>query len=307
MRETIEQGIADQPVPEQAPALSPEIQEHDDFAASLEQLPSQVREVIGEEEQRLLRSLFEKDKATFEHSLDVARIVDRQWPEFSAELEKEGVTYADMARASTLHDIGKLDLPDCILKGSMDDHRFAQLLDQFIAEQPDAATELLQRKGLIGDGRTAGELSAEERAHLDHRDAVPLEFCFRGQPAAMAEIIHSGLDPQMTFMDALRTHEGKSEAYIGRLAAPGHEVAAGIAGSHHNYRQAEQLQYPYGSRLLEVSDAFEAMTHKRNYQEPMDETAAFERITALAKQGVFRPDIAERWIANYRGSAARAA
>ncbi|MFA5052258.1 MAG: hypothetical protein WC544_04365 [Patescibacteria group bacterium] len=305
MRQTIEQSI-----PSQAEVGGVSIREMDTFTHRLEKLPDHMKEALGPEEREMLRQVNEKDPITFEHSLAVARIVDTEWPAFSNDLKREGISYKDMARAAALHDVGKVALPDCILKSTLEDQQLADIFFQFVREQPDLATEIMRQKGRLSEKRTIDDVSRDALERMDHRDVLPLNFLYRNDPGAMAEIVQCGLDPHQTFMDALRTHEHKSRDFISRSSLSDREVVAALAGSHHNYNADAEVKYPRGSEmltlsvtaseLLHLSDVFQAMTGHRLYQKPLTESQALEEILQMADQGLFHKEVANRWVAEYK-------
>lgn len=312
MRQTFEGiDISDRGL-EAGPVTQTEKREADAFSLTFESLPGRVKETLGEEERSLLRQEYDKDPLTLRHSLAVTKIVDRVWPAFARELEQEGITYPDMARAAALHDVGKVALPDCILKSTIHQEQFAELFRAFAREQPDRATALMRNKGLLSEQRTVKDLSDETVSRLDYRDIVPLEFCFRSQPAAMAEIIHGGLDARMTFLDALKMHETKSKDIIRQTHLPDRELVAALAGAHHNYQAAASIEYRKGNEtkslpaeateFLHISDMVEAMTGHRAYQDSMTESRAFDRVAEMARQGLVDQDVAERWLQAYRSA-----
>ncbi|MFH1207016.1 MAG: hypothetical protein V1668_00210 [Patescibacteria group bacterium] len=312
MRQTLESVPGTDPTMERVSVSASPEQEVDDFTRSFERLPDRVRETLGAEERQMLRRIFDKDPFTFKHSVAVTEIINKVWGEFSGELEREGINYKNMVDAAALHDVGKLALPDCILKSSIQKDQFADLFMDFVREQPDRATDILRSKGILSGKRTAQDVTEKNLRRLDHRDVVPLEFCFRDQPAAMAEIIHSGLDAQGSFLDAIKIHEGKSREIISQSQLPHRELVAALAGSHHNYDAKAEVRYSNGneavklpvnaSEVLHISDVFQAMTGHRKYQDAMTESAAIDRIAEMARQGVLSNDIAERWVAAYKRS-----
>ncbi len=308
----INHGEAVHAAREEFPAAAPERADLPDISESLEHLPPELRESIGEEERRLLQRLHEKDKPTLEHSVAVAHYVDRTLPEFLDDLQREGVGPHQLEHAALLHDLGKLALPDCILKSSLDHRQFSRHFMDFLQEQPDRATALMRSKGLLSGRRQASDLPEEQLLALDHRDLVPLQFLYRGNPAAIAEVISARLNPEGTFLDALKTHERKSQEFVEQTHLPDREVVAALVGSHHNYDARSEVRYPHGSEvlklsvtaseLLHLSDVLQAMVGERKYQRPLTEPEALERISEQAAQGVFDQRIAERWLRAFRES-----
>ena len=302
MRETIEQTSATPAGLERVPVHTVEDEEVSDFYTTFEQLPSQAKEVLDGEAERWLQALWKKDETTLRHSLGVTAMIDQAWPAFAAQLEAEGITYPDLIRAAALHDVGKLDMPDCILKSALHREQLGEVCRAFASEQPEQATALLQQKGVLTPEQTVADISEAMWAKLDYRDAVSLGYLFRNNPAARAEIIQSGLDPQLSFYDALKMHEGKSAAYLTQAQLPNREIVASLAGSHHNYRDKADLAHPRGSALLKFLDTLQTMTHGRQFQEALSENEAQERITGLVRKGILDEAVVNQWRASRQGS-----
>lgn len=304
MRHSVEQ------LTDQAEVGDVSVREMDTFTDRFEQLPDRMKEVLGNEERRMLREVNQKHDVTFRHSLGVGTAVDTVWPAFADELEQEGVRYADMVRAATLHDVGKVALPDCVLKNTLKHDQLADIFMHFVRERPDLATEMLRRKGRLSDKRTASDLSPEILRGMDFRDVLPLDFLYREDPAAMAEIIQSGLDPHMSFMDALRSHEAKSKVMIEGSAVPNRELVSALAGVHHNYDARAGVQYRQdgemrtvpvaAAEVLHLSDVFKAMTDRDQYQETVGVDEELDIILQMADQGVFNREVARRWVEAYK-------
>ncbi|MFA6553865.1 MAG: hypothetical protein WCT27_05585 [Patescibacteria group bacterium] len=311
MRQTLEGTEISDRGPEVQSTPHSEQKEADLFLASFEALPDRVKETLGEEERRMLREINEKHNVTFEHSLGVATTVDAVWPVFADDLEREGVRYEDMIRSASLHDVGKVALPGCVLKSTLKDEQLTSIFMDFIRQQPDRATDLLRKKGRLSDKRTASDLSQDALTHMDHRDVLPLDFMYRDNPPAMAEIIQSGLDPQMSFMDALRFHEAKSGELIKQSNIPNHELVSVLAGVHHNYDARSEVNYQQdgqskslsvvAAEVLHLADVLKAMTTRDQYKPTVKADEALEQLAHMAEQGVFNRDVTQRFVQAIRG------
>ncbi len=287
------------------------VRELDTFDSRMERLPNRIKETLGEEERRMLSGISEKHEITFEHSLGVATTVDKVWPSFASDLERDGVRYEDMVRSASLHDVGKIALPDCILKSTMKDEQLAEIFFDFIKQQPDRATELLRKKGRLSEKRTVEDMSTDVLAHMDHRDVLPLDFMYRNNPAAMAEIIQCGIDPKLSFMDALRFHEAKSGEIIRQSNIPNRELISALAGVHHNYDARTSVQYQQGgetkalpvtaAEVIHIADVFNAMTGRDQYRPTVSAEEALVQLNQMADQGVFNRDVARRFTESVRG------
>ncbi len=247
-----------------------------------------------------------KDELTYAHSLEVARLASSTWPVFAEELEAAGITQADMVRAGALHDVGKLILPDSVLENDLGTEELRVMLREFIEDEPDEATALLRSKGKLSDKRTVRELSDDVLASIDPRDALPLEYLFRNNPTAQAEIISAGFDPHMTFMDALKKHETASAEIISGSEIDHRALVAALASAHHNYRGIDRLVYEQDGiehevpvtavELLHQIDVYQSMTGQRQYQQSMTEDQARARLEEMAEKKILNADILKRWM-----------
>ena len=275
----------------------------------INQLPLEIGEILGLEERKYLTILGQKDETTLAHSLGVSEIAHEQLSEFKEDLDKEGISPETFIRAAALHDVGKLSLPDCVLKGTM---TWKDFEDKFFAlrkTDPDFINQRLQQADRISSEQNVEDLNDEQMRGLglNYRDFVSLQQCFADDPASLQEIRAYGLNSEvMSFMDALRIHEKKSTEIIKQTDIPDKEQIAELAGSHHHYTKEAGEQFSrakevlrvsvLASELLHLADVYHAIKQPRSYKKLHSEVEALHIIMNEAKQGVFQLDIVKRWI-----------
>lgn len=267
------------------------------------ELPSEVKELISDEEAHYLALLNKKFDLYFNHSLEVARIAHREYDEFKDDLAAEGITKETFFRAALLHDVGKVGVPDCVLKGSFTDTYFREQFYSNLEADPDFI-----RAQLAKDGKNLDTMSDKDFMHLDLRDYVSLQQCFRDNPEAIDEIQRYGLDPYTeSFMDAIRRHEQYSRDIISESNIPDRERVADLAGAHHQYKEhgeeganvtKEVLRVSVvASELLHLADVHQAMIQRRRYADrsnsPVD---ALYFILEETKAGAFHEPVVKRWM-----------
>ncbi len=266
-------------------------------------LPPEIQGVIGPEEERILSVLHHKYEITFDHSFAVAEIANKQYEEFEKELEEASVSRDSYLRAALLHDVGKLGMPDPILKSSLSNRNFHDIFMHHKDNEPAFINSKLST-----NGKTVEDLSNGDIEQLDYRDFVSLSQCYEGDEPALDEIRKFGIDPDTTsFMDALKMHERLSEQIVKNMDIPDKDVVAGIVGSHHHYsRKDDEVQgFPKdiirisvtASELLHLADVYQAIVQQREYDEhPYSQIDALNIIMEQTEKGVFPADIAKRWM-----------
>jgi len=275
----------------------------------IEQLPSEIGEILGLEERKYLTMLDQKDETTLAHSLGVSKIAHKQLSEFKEDLDKEGISPETFIRAAALHDIGKISLPDCVLKGTITWKAFESKFFTLKNSGPAFIDQRLLERGLLSPGASINGMPDEQirDMRLDYRDFVTLEQCFAGDEASLDEIRRYNINPASTsFMDALRVHEAKSREIIKNTDIKDAALVAELAGSHHHYAKEAGEQFSRAkevlrvsvsaSELLHLSDVYHAIRQPRSYKKRYSEIEALHIIMNEAKQGIFRLDIAERWM-----------
>jgi len=275
----------------------------------INQLPHEIGDILDLEERKYLTMLGQKDETTLAHSLGVSIIAHEQLSEFKEDLDKEGISPEIFIRAAALHDVGKLSLPDCVLKGTM---TWKDFEDKFFAlrkTDPDFINQRLRQAGKISDELRVEDLSDEEirGMGLNYRDFISLQQCYADDLASLQGIRAYGLNPEtMSFMDALRIHEKKSSEIIKQTDIPDKEQIAELAGSHHHYAKETGEQFSrakevlrvsvLASELLHLADIYHAIKQPRSYKQSHSEVEALHIIMNEAKKGIFQLDIAKRWI-----------
>lgn len=267
----------------------------------IERQLKEIQELLGPQERRVLALLYEKDPTTFEHSVGVAHIGYEEYEEFQKDLEAEGITKEVFLRACTLHDAGKLMLPECILQNTKSWADFAKLFEEQQAHDPDFVSQ-----------RT--EASQQHETHqmpkgtkVNYYDLVSLRVLFKDNPQALEECKAYGFDADSTsFMDVIRSHQENSRKIINQLDIPEKDTIAELARSHHPYEKREGEDFPntkevlrfteVTAELLHLNDVYEAMTQKRSYHRKLREVEALHFVMEQIQQGEFKETIGKRWI-----------
>lgn len=276
----------------------------------IEKLPTEVQDLLGREERGLLALIDEKDQETFNHSLAVGKTAHMQLDEFGSDLDRQGMPREAFLRAALLHDVGKLSLPDCILKGSMTWRDFEDKFFELKNTDPDFINQRLLERGLMPPGSSIENVSEDEiRAmKLNYRDYVTLDQCYSDDEDNLEEIRKYNIDPSATsFMDALRLHETASRRLILQMEnIPDRYLVAELAGSHHNYSREKDEQYHpakevlrvsvLASELLHIVDVYQAIRQKRSYKESHSHIEAMYIIMKEAQEGEFDVGIVKRWL-----------
>jgi len=274
-----------------------------------EKISPEMGDILGSEEGRYFALLGEKDEITLEHSVGVVEIASDQLEEFNPDLEKEGVSRETFLRACALHDIGKLDLPDCILKGTMTWQDFENKFFELKKSNPDFINQRLWEAEILPKEESVQDLPDQEvqEMELNYRDFINLEQCFAGNLEALQEIRDYHIDSQTTsFMDVLRWHEEKSRRIIEHMDIADQETVAELAGSHHHYSREEGEPYPQSKGVLRVSvllselvhlaDVYHAISQSRLYKEKNSEIETLHIIMTETEKGGFQKEIAKRWV-----------
>lgn len=276
----------------------------------IEKLPPEVQDLLGREERGLLALIDKKDQATFSHSLAVAETASMQLEEFGGDLDRQGMPREAFLRAALLHDVGKLSLPDCILKGSMTWRDFEEKFFELKNTDFDFINHRLLERGLIPPGSSVGNMSDNEiRAmKVNYRDYVTLDQCYSDDKDSLEEIRKYNIDPSaISFMDALRLHETASSQLILQMEnIPDGYLVAELAGSHHNYSREKDEQYHpakevlrvtvLASELLHLADVYQAIRQSRPYKQKHSHIEAMYIIMQEAQEGRFDVGIVKRWL-----------
>lgn len=276
---------------------------------AIDALPSEIRETLGEEERRHLAHLQEKDPITFDHSLGVAVEAQNQLEEFEEDFKREGLSRESFLRASALHDIGKLALPDVVLKGKKGFGDFERMFFANINSAPSFIEEKLGSLGKLESDQSISDIDIKtiESWNLNYRDFVSLSQTFQKEPEALVQCQAYGFDVDtMSFMDALRIHEERTKDIIRRMDIPDKDVVIEIAGSHHNYSKMEGEDFSQAKEvlrmtelageLLHLNDVYHAITQARPYHKKRTEVEALYFILEEIHKGEFREDVGRRWM-----------
>jgi len=267
----------------------------------IEKQPREIQESLGIQERRVLALLYEKDPATFEHSIGVAKIGLEAFQEFEKDLASEGITKETFLRTCELHDAGKLLLPDCILKNTKSWKDFEQLFEIQKTRDTDF---VLQR---VDISRPPETHQMPKGGKLNYYDLVSLRVLFENNEQALAECQAYGFDVDTTsFMDVIRSHQESSKEIVLALDIPDKEIIAELVGSHHPYTKHQQEDFAstkevlriteVAGELLHLNDVYQAVRQERPYHRKFREVEALHFIMGQIQQGEFKETIGKRWI-----------
>lgn len=273
-----------------------------------------ARQLFREEEFRYLGLLEKKDSLTLDHSIGVVRVLLQELPEFKndlqEEMQKEGINFETLLSAAALHDIGKIGLPDHILKSTKKNIDLKNMLEQELNNADPFIEKRLHENGILENGVSLTEIP-KEMQHvflLDAREYLSLAVVFQNEPEALEECEAYGFDVNETsFMDVLRTHEEYSQRLVeGMESLEDHGEIAHLVGTHHNYKNSNESKLgisseilrisEFASELLHLADVFHAVMQERPYQQKTSEVKALSIIREQTEKGVFVEAIAKRWI-----------
>lgn len=301
-----EGGVGD--IKKQLETISPE--EVGDIRKRIENFSPEIYKILGEEEIAYLALLQKKDDITFFHSLAVAETARLQLREFGRDLDNQNIPREAFLRAALFHDIGKLSLPDCVLKGTMTWNDFEDKFFTYKSTNPDFINQRLIERGIVSPSSGIETLSDKEirDLQLNYRDFITLEQCFGDDDGKLDEIRSYGIDPRTTsFMDTLRLHEGMSKSIILQMdSIKDKSLVAELAGSHHHYSAEENEQFAEAKEVLRLSveteeplhiaDVYTAIRQRRPYKGQHSHIEAMHIIVEEAKTGKFDAEIVKRWM-----------
>lgn len=236
-----------------------------------------LKGIPTENDLRLLALLREKDEGSCLHSFAVARLVASSLDfkpgsrnSFGEDIEKEGMQREVLLRSSMLHDIGKLAVPDAVLK--------------------DATPR--------DEGR--------EKEKLNHRDLEFLSVIFRDHHEKLAEIRSYGIDPERTtFADALALHDTKAAEIIENFYdKKDRKIITRLINSVHDHGEAAARDdIRTSAELIRLADYTQALLEKRTYKLPWPIIKIINSISEAAQTSdihkeKFDLEIAKHWI-NY--------
>ncbi len=220
-------------------------------------------------------------------------------------IQKEGVALEEFFRACLLHDIGKVELPNCVLHNSVHNDEMEMLLRGLVIDTPDPA--VVERLKEAGDEnftfRNELDLSTYLQKHnLRSVHFVPARVLLT--PEECAELRMRGFDENLSLMDIIKTHELHSREI---LTKAGLTVEGDLAGAHHNYENRPS-RYPIAlgtlhisvdvSELLHIADIKQALAGERGYNKKkrFSKPEVWSIILKEAQQGNISPEAAYVWI-----------
>jgi len=272
-------------------------------------LPDYVKEVLNIDEANLLEELKTKDTKSYEHSLEVAELIREKFDLFADTITREGVSKKDMLRAATLHDIGKIDIPDCVLKDTTTWGEFKTKFQELYNADNTAYEKWLKESNFLAEDESIAEVSIEkfESKFNNHRDLIPLKELFANDDEKLGELKKYDIDSELSFMGALRLHEKCSAKRIKNIDnLENKEIIAELVGSHHDYQTNEKDSLVNSKALLNISvtaielvhiaDVHQALSQKRSYKDSMSQEDILYILMKDTQNGVFKESIAHRWI-----------
>ncbi|MFH0805201.1 MAG: HD domain-containing protein [Patescibacteria group bacterium] len=267
--------------------------------AELDRLPPEVSGCLDDEARQYLTLLEAKDHVWLEHSIGVLQLGAEVFSEFEGDLEVPRDTFL---LACALHDVGKLGVPDSVLRVELTSHDFQ--LRFFLLRQRGGAgasyiTRRLQERGLLEPSRGVGDCSVEElqAMHLDYRDYVSLREFYGTNQAGTEEAERYGFDPDtVSFMDVIRRHERLSGELLRYLSRPDREQVALLAGNHHGYSRQPGEQQSVAATVLHLADLYHAITQRRPDDDEHTPIQALSAIVEQAQAGTVDAGIARHWV-----------
>lgn len=251
------------------------------------------------------------DTGTFLHSLETYRIAKDKIEtkfvfegieiEFDKRIREEGlVSLQQFYRACLLHDIGKVEVPYCIIASEITHNEWAEMLVQADRRNPEQKLleTALEQAGISipqdvsqkpeGEIRDAYLLELLKKNKVRCEKYVPIEEAV-GNPILgghafseknMADLESRnipGISRKSPLFDVAKIHEKNSFDILSRVMKL--EKEAALAGAHHDYdgshaRMIEKYLYTVSSfhisamlaEFLSLPDMFQAITSKRTYK-----------------------------------------
>ena len=254
------------------------------------------------------------DEHTAHHCVETLRIAKEKIDffkagdkKFSQLIEAEGVPLQEFFRACLFHDIGKCAIPRSILNNTFFDADFDSQLCKEVFEEGN--TEYLARiekvTGHVFEGtKDSKSLHGYLREHHVHTMRyIPAIKILSDDDLATVKNRFPHLDlSQATLADILEFHEENSEKI---LSDQGFEIAASIAGKHHNYRNLK-MRFPISTSVLNVSitleelltlsDIEQALSSKRSYKETLKMPSLLSGLIAETGRHNINPAITSLWV-----------
>lgn len=226
---------------------------------------------------------------------------------FSELIKDEGVPLNEFFRACLFHDIGKCLIPRSVLNNSLFDEDFDTQLcnDVFRGGKKEFLADIEKTTGHIFEG---GENDDELREYLRTNRVhtmryIPAVEMLSEDDINVARERFPSLDfSKATLADILEFHEEGSENI---LLAQGFDMAANIAGKHHNYRKLE-MRFPISTdilgvtvaleELLALSDMKQALSAKRSYKNSLNSPLILHNLIFEAERHEISPVITSLWV-----------
>ncbi|EKE18528.1 MAG: hypothetical protein ACD_9C00307G0005 [uncultured bacterium] len=253
------------------------------------------------------------NKETLEHSIGTYLVakekIEKRLKELGIEIQQEGATLEQFYRACLFHDVGKMAIPEFILRNETTDHEWAIGLAMLNENEKDEIfIRIFDERGLTitDDIRHDPDALADffEENRIRAVDFVPIKSILNKQQLEQFE--EMGLDPNKPLKKIMELHEKGSEEILKNL---GFVIESMLAGNHHNYNHKDKklgekpvslsilhISIEISSTILHLADVQHALNGGRSYhhKQPMLRILAF--LIDDAKRGKILPDITALWI-----------
>lgn len=188
--------------------------------------------------------------------------------------DREFVSTDEFLRACLLHDIGKVEVPRFVIGHTMNDDAMNIFLRGLVLDlrDPDIIARIQETTGKQASMVSVKELDAYLKEHnLRSVHFVPARMVLT--PSEVEELRERGIDPEMSLMDIIRSHEDFSRAILGRVGLP---VESELAGLHHNYRGLGP-RYPLAHGSLHISVDIEELLHIADVEQALSEVRGYKK------------------------------
>ena len=188
--------------------------------------------------------------------------------------DQEFVSTNEFLCACLLHDIGKVEIPRFIISHTMNDDVMNIFLRGLVLDDrdPDIIARIQETAGKQLLMVSAEELDAYLKEHnLRSVHFVPARMVLAS--SEVAELRERGIDPEMSLMDIIRSHEDHSRIILGRAGLP---VESELAGLHHNYRGLGP-RYPLAEGSLHISVDIEELLHIADVEQALSEVRGYKK------------------------------
>lgn len=264
---------------------------------------------------KLLTCIELKDRKTFEHSVGTFIIVkdkiEKKLPELMEWVKQENITPEELYRACLLHDIGKLGIPDLVLKNTTRESGWARIFARLSSKKRQELIEVNKLEIPKGIQNNPGEIAIffNDQRILASK-FVPFEKVLSKNKQEKTEQIEKlkslGVNPSLPIGKIMESHEQLSAEILEKL---GLEKEAVLAGSHHNYKKTHSTEniYPsshsslhigseFASQIIHLGDVQQALESNRYYHMKKPRLKIMAFLIDHADKGLIDPAVTAMWI-----------